>query len=164
MIISPGKFWKSKAVNLLTAFVFLCSVSLYAQEDCVFDENAYFKFINAYSSENTNSEILADGRTLIVKRNNDVIKVEGGGCDHLGVAIELRTDRMYSEQHFLQETISLTIEFGDWLINARKLKESIESRDFQVIDGIYYFQIDAITVFDASYDNQGKINVDFYIN
>jgi len=164
LIIRSVKSWKSKAVILLTAFVLLCSTSIYAQEDCVFDDNAYIKFINSYSLENTNSEIMADGRTLIVTRNNDVINVEGGGCDHLGVGIQLKTNQTFTEEEFLRKTLALAIEFGDWLINTDKLKKSIKRDDFQIIDGIYYFEVDAMTVFDASYGNQGKINVDFYIN
>jgi len=58
----------------------------------------------------------------------------------------------------------LATEFGDWLINTKALKESIEKARYQKIDGTYFIEVDAMTVFSASYDNQGKINVDFYIN
>jgi hypothetical protein len=44
------------------------------------------------------------------------------------------------------------------------LKSSIEKGEYQKIDGTYYINVDAMTVFNASYDNLGKINVDFYIN
>jgi hypothetical protein len=137
---------------------------VFAQEDCVFDENAYIKFINEYSSEYSDSKIEPDGSTLIVKKNNEVIKVEGGGCVHLGVAIEVKTTQTYTEEQFLQKTLDLAIEFADWLINTRKLKESIDKGDYQIIDGVYYIQVDVMTVFDATYDKHGKINVGFYIN
>jgi len=32
------------------------------------------------------------------------------------------------------------------------------------MDGVYYIDIDAMTVFSASYDKQGKITIDFFIN
>jgi hypothetical protein len=137
---------------------------VFAQEDCVFDENAYIKFINEYSSEYSDSKIEPDGSTLIGKKNNEVIKVEGGGCVHLGVAIEVKTTQTYTEEQFLQKTLDLAIEFADWLINTRKLKESIDKGDYQIIDGVYYIQVDVMTVFDATYDKHGKINVGFYIN
>lgn len=137
---------------------------LYAQEDCVFDENAYFEFINAYSAANPDAKIEADGRTLVVKRNNEVIKVEGGGCHHLGVAIDVETNKTYTEGQFLQKTLDLAIEFGDWLINIRKLKESIEQGKYQTINDIYFIEVDVMTVFDAVYDKQGNIKIGFYIN
>ena len=151
-------------LRVLTILLLCFPTVVFAQENCVFDDNAYIKFINAYSLENSNAEIMPDGRTLTVKRNNEIIKVEAGGCHHLGVAIDVETNKTYTEEQFLQKTLDLAIECGDCLINTRKLQESIETRDFKVIDGIYYFQVDVMTVFDASYDDQGKINVDFYIN
>ena len=150
----------------LLAILLLCfSTSVFAQEDCVFDENAFINFINEYSQSNKDAQIEPDGRTLIVKRDNEVIKVEGGGCVHLGVAIDLKTDQAYSEEQFLQKTLELAIEFGDWLINTGKLRESIEKGKYQVISGIYFIEVDIMTVFDAVYDDkQGLIKIGFYIN
>ena len=150
-----------KLLPILLIFIF---VSAYAEEDCIFDETAYIKFINKYNSENRDSKIESDGKTLIVNRNAEEIIVKGGGCIHLGVAIELRTKQEYTEEQFLQQTLSLSIEFGDWLINTEALKSSIEKGQFHKIDGAYFIEVDAMTVFSASYDNQGKFNVDFYIN
>jgi hypothetical protein len=148
----------------LCILLILLSVSAYAEEDCVFNENAYIEFIKKYSAENKNSKIKPDGKTLIVNRNNEAIIVTGGGCVHLGVAIELRTKQTYTEEQFLQKTLDLSIEFGDWLINTKVLKKSIAKSKYQIIEGDYYIEVDAMTVFSASYDNQGKISVDFYIN
>ena len=142
----------------------IVSVSAFAEEDCVFDETAYIKFINKYSTENRNAIIDADGKTLVVNRNNEEIIVTGGGCVHLGVAVELRTKQAYTEKEFLKKTLDLAVEFGSWLININALKNSIEKGKYEKIDGIYYIEVDAMTVFDASYTNKGKINVDFYIN
>jgi len=80
------------------------------------------------------------------------------------VAIELRTSQAFTEKEFLKKTLDLAIEFGSWLININALKNSIEKDKYEKIDGIYYIEVDAMTVFDASYDDKGKINVDFYIN
>ena len=150
-----------KLLPILLIFIF---VSAYAEEDCIFDETAYIKFINKYNSENRDSKIESDGKTLIVNRDNEEILVKGGGCIHLGVAIELRSDQVYTEYQFLQKTLDLSIEFGNWLINTNALKGSINNGKYHKIDGTYYIEVDAMTVFNASYDNQGKINVDFYIN
>ena len=151
-------------MKLLPFLLFFISVSAYAEEECIFDETAYIEFINKYSAENMNSKIESDGKTLIVKRNNEEILVKGGGCIHLGVTIELRTKQAYTEEQFLQKTLDLSIEFGDWLINTKSLKGSIEKGKYHKIDATYFIEVDAMTVFNASHDNQGKINVDIYIN
>jgi hypothetical protein len=150
-----------KLLPILLIFVF---VSAYAKEDCIFDETSYIEFINKYSTENRDSKIDPDGKTLLVNRGNEEIIVKGGGCVHLGVAIELKTKQAYTEKQFLQKTLDLAVEFGNWLINTKALKSSIEKGEYQKIDGTYYINVDAMTVFNASYDNLGKINVDFYIN
>jgi Fe-S cluster assembly iron-binding protein IscA len=153
-------------MRLLFVLLFFIVTSANAQEEmeCTFNEKTYFDFINEYREQNKNASIEPDGRTLIVKRNNEVIKVEGGGCHHLGVAIDMETTQTYTEEQFLQKTLDLAIEFGDWLINTDKLRNSIDKGDFQIIDGVYYIQVDIMTVFDATYDGQGNINVGFYIN
>ena len=151
-------------MKLLSILLIIFSISGYAEEECVFDESAYIEFINKYSAENKNSKIASDGKTLIVSRNTEEIIVTGGGCIHLGVAIELRTKQEYTEEQFLQKTLNLSIEFGNWLINTKALKGSIEKGKFDKIDGTYFIEVDAMTVFSASYDNQGKVSVDFYIN
>lgn len=151
-------------MKLLSILLIFISVSVYAEQDCVFDETTYIKFINKYSAENKNSKIEPDGRTLIINTNNEEIIVTGGGCIHLGVAIELRTQQVYTEEQFLQKTLDLSIEFGNWLINTKALKDSIVKGEYQIIDSTYYIEVDAMTVFNASYDNQGKISIDFYIN
>jgi hypothetical protein len=151
-------------LTLLVLSLIVVSVSALAEEDCVFDETAYIKFINKYSTENRNAKIDADGKTLIVNRDNEEIIVKGGGCVHLGVAIELSTTQAYTEKEFLKKTLDLAVEFGGWLINTNALEDSIEKGKYEIIDGTYYIEVDAMTVFSASYDNKGKINVDFYIN
>ena len=151
-------------MKLLFILLIFISVSAYAEDDCIFDESVYLEFIKKYSKENKNSKIEPDGRTLIINTNNEEIIVTGGGCIHLGVAIELRTQQVYTEEQFLQKTLDLSIEFGNWLINTKALKDSIVKGEYQIIDSTYYIEVDAMTVFNASYDNQGKISIDFYIN
>ncbi len=142
----------------------LIAVSVHAEEDCIFDETAYIDFINHYRKSHVNSIIAPDGKTLSVTRNNEEIIVTGGGCVHLGVAIESTSQQAYTEEQFLQKTLDLSNEFGNWLINTKTLKASIDSGNYQIIDGTYYFAVDAMTVFNASYNKQGKIHVDFYLN
>ena len=151
-------------LTLLVLSLIIMSVSAFAEEECVFDESVYIEFINKYSRENRNAKIDADGKTLLVNRDNEEIVVKGGGCVHLGVAIELRTSQAYTEQDFLKKALDLAVEFGDWLINTNALADSIEKGKYEIIDGIYFIEINAMTVFEASYDNKEKIIVDFYIN
>ena len=80
------------------------------------------------------------------------------------MAIDVKTDQTYSEKEFLQKTLDLAIEFGDWLINTGKLRESIEKGNYQVISGIYFIEVDIMTVFEAVYDKKGTIEIGFYIN
>ena len=151
-------------MQILFILLIFISVSVYAEEECIFDETAYIEFINKYSRENPNSKIESDGKTLKINRNNEEIIVKGGGCNHLGVAIELRAKQEYTEKQFLQRTLGLSIEFGGWLINVKALKDSIEKKRYRKIDGTYFIEVDAITVFNASYTSQDVINIDFYIN
>jgi len=148
----------------LVLSLIVVSVSAFAEEDCVFDETAYIEFINKYSTENRNVKIDTDGKTLVVNRDDEEIMVKGGGCNHLGVAIELRTTQAFTEKELLKKTLDLAVEFGSWLINTDALKDSIKKGKYQKIDDAYFIEVDAMTVFEASYDNKGKINVDFYIN
>jgi hypothetical protein len=152
------------AMKLLPIFLILLSLQVYAEEDCTFDESVYLQFINKYTTANGNSEIAPDGKTLMVRRKDEQLVVKGGGCIHLGVAIELKAKKTYTEEQFLQKTLNLAIEFGSWLINTSALENSIEKGKYHKIDRTYFIEVDAMTVFSASYDNQGKINVDFYIN
>lgn len=151
-------------MKILPIFIIFISLYAYAEEDCIFDESAYLKFINKYSAENRNSKIESDGKTLTVIRKNEKIVVKGGGCIHLGMAIDMKAKNKYTEKQFLQKTLSLANEFGSWLINTSALEDSIEKGKYHKIDSTYFIEVDAMTVFSASYDNQGKINVDFYIN
>lgn len=150
-------------MKLLIILLIVISVTVYAEEDCVFDESAYIEFIKKYSADN-NALIGTDGKTLQINRNGEEITVTGGGCVHLGMAIESRAKQLYTEEQFLQKALELSIELGSWLINTRALKASIEKGEYQLIDDSYYIQVDAMTVFSASYDKQGNIYVDFYIN
>jgi hypothetical protein len=151
-------------VKLAFILLIFISVSALAEEDCIFNETAYTDFINKYVAENSNAKIEPDGKTLIVKRKNEEIAVKGGGCVHLGVAIDVNTRQTFNQEQFLHKVLGLANEFGSWLINTRALENSIKQGKYSKIDGDYYIEVNAMTVFSASYDNKGKIIVDFYIN
>jgi len=151
-------------MKLLPILLILVSLPGYAEEDCVFDEAAYIGFIQQYSERNKHANIGPDAKTLRVSRNNEEIQVQGGGCVHLGVAIEVKTSQSFTEKQFLQKTLDLASEFGGWLINTRKLKDSIEQGRYEKIDNTWLIEVDAMTVFSASYENGKKMNIDFYIN
>ena len=148
-------------MKLLYIIFLLLPIYAFAEE-CIFDENAYFEFRNKYLQKNNNAQLSRDKETLIVSRN-EKIEVTGGGCDHLGISIKSVSPTIYTEEEFLAATQALATEFGSWLLNANALNNSFSQRQWQNINGIYFFEIDAMTVFSASYDG-GTINVDFYIN
>ena len=151
-------------MKFLPILLVFFSVGAYAAEDCIFDESAYITFINKYNSDASNSRIGPDGRTLLINRDGEQISVSGGGCDHLGVTIELISTQPFAEEQFLNKTLELSIELGAWLINTKALEDSIEGGRYQKIDGTYHIEVDAMTVFNCSYDDQGRIFVEFYIN
>ena len=151
-------------MKLLLIFIIFISFNAIAEEDCIFNESAYVDFINKYISENKNSKIENDRRTLKVERKNEQIVIKGGGCVHLGVSIVLKTKQAYTEEQFLHKIQILSKEFGGWLINVNSLENSIKNRKFQIIDGIYFVEVDAMTVFSASYNSKGEVIVEFYIN
>ena len=131
-------------------------------EECIFDENSYFEFRDKYLQNNSNAKLSRDKETLIVSRNEE-IEVTGGGCDHLGISIKSVSSKIYTEEEFLASTQALATEFGSWLLNKNALNKSFSQNKWQNINGIYFFEIDAMTVFNASHED-GTINVDFYIN
>lgn len=149
--------------NLLLLMLIVV-VPAYAGEECVFDEAAYTSFIREYAGQHSTARVEPDGKTLVVKKDGEEITVTGGGCVHLGVAIELRSSQSFTEAQFLQRILVLSIEFGDWLINTHALEESITNHKYQVINGEYFFDVNSMTVLTASYKNPGKLSVDFYIN
>jgi hypothetical protein len=151
-------------MKLLPIFLILTSFYSNAEEDCIFDESAYLGFISKYQTENRNSLIEPDTKTLSVKRENEDILVTGGGCIHLGGTIELKAKNELTEAQFLQKTLDLSIEFGSWVINTSALRDSIGKGKYLKTNGIYTIEVDAMTVFEASYDSQGKININFYVN
>lgn len=149
---------------LIVLLLMFFTISTYAEEDCVFQENAYLNFIKKYNATHKDADLQSDGKTLVVNRSNEKIVVKGGGCIHLGVEIELSTKQPYTERAFLKRVLNLSVEFGDWLINTKSLSASIENGKYQKIDNAYFINVDAMTVFEAAYDKQGKINISFYIN
>ena len=58
--------------------------------------------------------------------------------------------------------MQLSAEFGSWLINANQLDSAIKSKAWKIIDGIYFIEIDEMTVFEASHDGEGNIYVNFF--
>lgn len=149
-------------LKLCLIFSLLFSNSSFAEE-CIFDETAYINFINTYKENNKNASINPNEQTLKVKRNNESLLINGGGCVHLGMTIKLQSRQTFTEKEFLEKTLSLSNEFGSWLINTSALKNSIETGQYQKIDNIYFIKVDAMTMFEAFF-KKGEINISFYIN
>ena len=133
-------------------------------EECIFNEAVYTDFINTYAAEHKQASIVADARTLSVSRDQENIKMVGGGCDHLGASIEYTSNQTLNEQLFLQKVLRLSKEFGGWLMYGDALEQAIKTEKYETIDGEYYFNLDAMTVLSASYEIKGNINIDFYIH
>jgi len=157
-----SKYWL--LMKNLLVLLFTVSISAHAVEDCVFEENAFFKFRDEYVRQNKNAHVDAVREVLVVKKDNERIEVSGGGCVHLGALIRSRSDEKYTEVLFFRKVLELTQEFGAWLVNTDALAQSIELGKWQILDGEYYIQIDAMTVFAASFDEHGTVNVSLYIN
>lgn len=153
----------TSTLNLFIFLLILTSNSVFAEEECVFDETAYINFINTYKENNKNVSIEPKDKTLKVKRNTETIVINGGGCVHLGMTIKLHSKKTFTEKEFLEKTLSLSNEFGSWLINTSALKNSIKTGQYQKIDNIYFIKVDAMTMFEAFF-NKGEINISFYIN
>ena len=148
----------------LCILLIFTSTFVVAEEDCVFDKNAYINFIKSYKDTHKNSKIESDGKTLIVKNGAEKVTVEGGGCNHLGASIKLKSSTKYDENTFFQEVLNLSKEYAAWLIDIETLKSSIENMNWKKIDSSYYFHLDDITVFEATYDNEGNVIINFYIS
>ena len=156
-----------KIITTLKLFPFLFiifSTPVVAEEECIFNESAYINFINNYASNNKNAIIDPKEKTIKINRDDESILINGGGCVHLGMTIKLRSNKVLSEKEFLEKTLSLSTEFGDWLINTRALKNSINNGSYQKIDNIYFIKVDAMTIFEAFFNNKGEITISFYIN
>lgn len=149
-------------MKILLIIIIFAFSNANAEEECVFDDSSYIEFINKYLLSSKNAEIY--DKTLRVERNNEEIVIKGGGCTHLGVSIELKTKQAITQKKFLHKILELSNEFGGWLINANSLESSIKNGKYQIIDNVYFIEVDAMTVFSASYNGEGVISIDFYIN
>ena len=148
-----------KLFFLLLIFI---STSSLAEEECVFDETAYLNFIKKYQAEHKNVVINKDN-TLFINRDNEEIIVEGGGCVHMGMTIQIHSQRVFSEKTFLAKTLALSKELGCWLINTAALENAINKKLYKKTENNYFIRVDAMTVFEASFE-KNEINILFYIN
>lgn len=146
---------------LMVLLVFISSFA--SSEECVFDEAAYINFIHGYISSNKNAKLLEDRKSMIIQNGHEEIKVSGGGCDHLGASITVKTTVKMNEQQFLEKVLLLSEEFGSWLLDMDEVKSAIDKKSWDKVEGTYYMNLNEMTAFDAGQDD-GKIIINFYIN
>ena len=149
---------------LFTLLLTLLTSPAIAENECVFDEGGYKTFVSGYKSPIKPAKVSKTEKSLSIHRNHEQILVEGGGCNHLGMSIELHSNQTFNEEQFLNKALELTKEFGGWLLNIKTVEQAFKTNKFQKIDNIYYFNIDMMTVFNTYIDKDGNIIVEFYIN
>lgn len=141
----------------------LLSSSAYSQE-CIFDEASYKDFIGNYATTHKNSKVLDDGITLVVSKNDQQLVITGGGCDHLGGKISVKSHLKLNEAQFLKKITALSEEYATWLIDIKQLKSALRKKSWEKLDNIYRVNLNEMTVFEASQDSNGTIDINFYIN
>lgn len=147
----------------ITLLLILFSSFSLANEECIFNPEAFNSFKDKYLTSNSNAIFDQKKQQLLVNKNGDRIIVNGGGCIHLGVSIEAHTNNNLTEEQFIEKILALSNEFGSWLINIKELQKSLTEKKWTRHEKIYFIQVDDMTAFEAFYD-RGKINVNFYIN
>lgn len=143
-------------------WVLLLSPFAYADE-CIFDETAYTKFIESYVTKNRNAK-LAEDNTLIVTNADEQLVIRGGGCEHLGGNIEVKSNKKLTESELLNKVTLLAETYASWLIDIDELKSAIKNKSWDQTGNLYRFVFNEITVFEIFQEDEGNIDISFYIN
>ena len=150
-------------MRYFTLALMLLSFSAIADEECIFDEAAQEEFTTQYLASHKDAGIDKDG-TIIISREGEMIQFQRGGCEHFGIYIESTISHSYTEQEFFDKVIALVEEFGHELVDAQELRDALAANQWQIIDDIYFVQIDRVASFEMEHDGKGGIYVGFYIN
>lgn len=161
--MSLKMLFRKKLISLFSACLFLIPYFSYAEE-CIFDETVYINFIKQYAKEHKDAHVLEDGKTLIVKKASEDIQVTGGGCDHLGISIEVKTYDQLNEKQLFEKLVLLSKEYAHWLLDEEELKSALDNNNWNKDDDIYRISLNEMTSFEASYSTDGKISINAYIN
>ena len=148
----------------LTIFILLVSIPLLADEECIYDQkeqkDAYVELQKKYPG----SRYSEDEHKLIIPKDGHQITLRRGGCVHFGITIELhipRTEEYDNEDIFFSKILDLVTEYGQELIDPKKLKRTIKDKKWYEIkekEGAYYFlSYEKVTAFEV-YRNHDKEN------
>ncbi|PPC77144.1 hypothetical protein C4K68_12080 [Pokkaliibacter plantistimulans] len=150
---------------LLFVFILLFPVVSYSDSYCSYDEGVYSEFVSALlAKDNGKASYNKSTRRVSVKDSLGEIEVVGDGCDHLGGTINATLKvAILREQDFLKLLLSLTEEYGSWLISTPELKEMIENKAWVKEFDEYVFVFSDFVVMRASFEKK-LIKVNFGIN
>jgi hypothetical protein len=149
---------------LMKYFILVLLLSPFAYADeCIFDETAYIDFIEGYVAKNKNAKLVEEN-TLIVDNADEQLVIKGGGCEHLGGNIELKSNQKLSEAELLSKVTLLAETYASWLIDINELKSAIKNKSWDQTGSFYRFVFNEITVLEIFQEEEGNIDISFYIN
>lgn len=152
-----------KMKDIIALVLFLITSSALA-DDCVFDETSYRNFITEYAASHPKTKLTDDKSGLSIQHDHETILITGGGCDHLGGSIVATGNAVFNQEELLAKVGSLSAEYASWLIDTKQLQSAIKNKSWTLEDGFYRINLDEMTVFEAFQDEDGKIEISFYIN
>lgn len=158
---------------ILITILVLISTPLYAEDDCLFDQeeqtNEYIKLQKKYPD----SKYIKKEYKLVIPRNGYELILRRGGCEHFGIRIELnlpKTNDFKTENVFFKKIVELIKEFGEELISPEELKQIIINKkwtDFSDKKGMYYFieytELTSFEVYQRHSDTQTTLGVLLYM-
>ena len=151
-------------MKLLSLITILLISNFTNAEECIFDETSYRNFITEYAASHPKTKLTDDKSGLSIQHNHETILITGGGCDHLGGSIVVTGNAVFNQDELLAKVGSLSAEYASWLIDTKQLQSAIKNKSWTLEDGFYRINLDEMTVFEAFQDEDGKIEISFYIN
>lgn len=156
----------------LAIWMLLVSLPLLAEEECIFDQETQKEAYVELQKKYPGSRYIEEEYKLIIPKDGHQITLKRGGCVHFGITIELhlpRTEEYEDEDIFFSKILDLVTEYGQELIDPKKLARTIKERRWQEIKqekGAYYFLYsEAVTAFEV-YRNHDRerttIGASFY--
>ncbi|MDH3671537.1 MAG: hypothetical protein OES46_10280 [Gammaproteobacteria bacterium] len=140
----------------LAIWMLLVSLPLLAEEECIFDQEAQKETHVELQKKYPGSRYIEEEYKLIIPKDGHQIILKRGGCAHFGITIELRiarTEEYEDEDIFFSKVLELVTEYGQELIDPKKLARTIKERRWQEIkqeEGTYYFLCsEAVTAFEV---------------
>lgn len=144
-----------------------------ADEECIFDQQEQHRRYLQMQKEYAGSRYIEREHKLVIPKNGAEVTLRRGGCVHFGITIEYRipkTTRYENEALFLAKITELVTEYGQELVDPRKLKKTIEAKKWQKIEGdsggYYFIGYEGVISFEAFQKHSAKhttVVASFYI-